>query len=381
MELNIKDLKNLLSKINLAVEKSKLNPMSGWIELETDLQNNIISFKVANTDYYLTVSMPCVVSDSLHVTLVAETFIPLISKLDDDTINIYEKLNSLIIETSTSNYTFPLIKEMGKTKCIDTIDFEKNGIVVDNIVGDDLASISLINSNGLVNTIFSKDIQQYIYVDNIGALTFTENIYVNNFKQFYQQEFKFLLTYTQSKLLDIFKGLDNITLSYENFPTFNTEQTISNKLMFEADNIKLILITQDKNIVDKFPSIKIRNLSNNEEDTHVIIDKKLLDKALARLMIFDKKFDITVMDYSKIVFKQNSLDLVSIKNKNSETISYIDFKNVVEHESIIRFADLVKQLKAINNKTIDISYGSRPAIIINNNDGVLQVIPEIQLRG
>jgi hypothetical protein len=85
------------------------------------------------------------------------------------------------------------------------------------------------------------------------------------------------------------------------------------------------------------------------------------------------------MDYSKLVFKQNELELVSIKNKNFEKIPYISSQNVVEHESIIRFADLVKQLKAINSKEIDISYGSRPAIVINSN--IKQVIPEIMVRG
>ena len=382
MELNIKDLKNLLSKINLAVEKSKLNPMSGWIELEAQSENNSITFKVSNRDYYLSVSMDCKTGADLHVTVVAETFIPLISKLDDDTINVYEKLNTLIVETQTSSYTFPLIKELGKTKCIETIKFENNGEIINNLVGEDLASVAKVNSNGLINTLFSKDIQQYIYVDNIGALTFTENIYVNNFNNYYSDSFKFLLTYTQAKLLDIFDNCtEDITLYYEHFPTFNTEQTISNKLMFKTNSITLILITQDKNIVDKFPSIKIRDLVNTENTTHVLLDKKVLDKALSRLMIFDKKFDITVMDYSKLIFKENLLELISIKNKNIEKIPYISSENVIEHEVIIRFADLVKQLRVLDSRAIDISYGNRPAIVINNTNGIMQVIPEIQLRG
>jgi D-lyxose ketol-isomerase len=141
----------------------------------------------------------------------------------------------------------------------------------------------------------------------------------------------------------------------------------------------LILTTQDQNKVDKFPSIKLRALAENIEQTHVVIDKKQLDKALARLMVFDKKFDITVMDYSKIVFKDNEMELVSIKNKNFEKIPYISSQNVVNHESIIRFADLVKQLRAIVSKDIDISFGSRPAIVLNSN--IKQVIPEIRLKG
>ena len=107
----------------------------------------------------------------------------------------------------------------------------------------------------------------------------------------------------------------------------------------------------------------------------MIIDRKTLDKALARLMVFDKKFDILVLDYSKIVFKENELELVSVKNKNFEIIPYVSSQNVVEKTSIIRFADLVKQLKVCNSKEVDISYNQRPVLIINNGD-VKQIIPE-----
>ena len=101
MKLNISELKNLMSKISLAVEKSKLNPKSGWIELETTA--NSVNFKVSNYDYYLETSIgvdsPISEKDSLHVTILAETFIPLVSKLDVESVDVSEKLNSLILET------------------------------------------------------------------------------------------------------------------------------------------------------------------------------------------------------------------------------------------------------------------------------------------
>ena len=70
------------------------------------------------------------------------------------------------------------------------------------------------------------------------------------------------------------------------------------------------------------------------------------------------------------------MELISIKNKNIEKIPYISAQNVIEKSSVIRFADLVKQLKVINTKELDISFNQRPVIIINNNNGVKQVIPE-----
>ena len=380
MKLDIKDLKNLVSKLNLAIEKSKVNPKSGWIELEAD--NESVNFKVSNYDYYLEVSVLAneFISDEdkFHVTILADTFIPLVSKLDVNEVNVYEKLNSLIVETDSSSYTFPVIKELGKTKCLDVIDFNPTdgGFQIDS---RDLESIANVNANGIADSIITKDIQQFIYVDNVGALTFTENIYVNDFKYPTSGEFKFLLNVTQAKLLNIFKGENIVLLDIEQEEAYDTCQTLSNKISLSNDKIRLVMITQQQDIVDKFPSIRLRALAENDENTHVVVDKKLLDKALTRLMVFDKKFDITVMDYSKLVFKENELELVSIKNKNFEKIPYISSQNVIEHESVIRFADLVKQLKAVTSKEIDISYGSRPAIVINSN--VKQVIPEIHIRG
>ena len=46
MKLNIQELKDIMTKISLAVEKTKINPKSGWIELET--KNNNLNFKVGS---------------------------------------------------------------------------------------------------------------------------------------------------------------------------------------------------------------------------------------------------------------------------------------------------------------------------------------------
>lgn len=379
MKVNIKDLKELIGKLNLAVEKSKLNPKSGWIELL--FVNNELCFKVSNFDYYLEAVVPVSseeTMDELHATVLAETFIPLVSKLDVESVNLYERLNSLILETDQSSYTFPIIKELGKVKNIDEIKFNQNVEDVVTISGENLNSVATINTKGLVDAMFSQEVQQFIYVDNLGALTFTENMYVNDFNTPADKEFKLLLNLTQAKLLQIFDGAKEVTLKFEKLPTFSSVQTTTNKVCMETSGVKLILICQNQDMTDKFPSIKLRALGANEEHTHVVVDKKLLDRALARLMVFDKKFDITIMDYSKLVFKLDHLELVSIKNKNFEIIPYLKSENAIEHESIIRFADLTTQLKAVTSKEIDISYGSRPAISINGN--IKQLIPEIRVR-
>lgn len=382
VKINISELKNIASKINIAVEKNKLNPKAGWIELEL-ISKDLMSLKVSNFEYYLEVTIPVFCDDfnekdRIHATITADTFIPLVSKLDDDFVYIDEKLNSLIFTTSTSEYTFPIIKEMGKVKSVDTIKFS-NSYDTYNIKGYCLASISSINVKGLLDSLFSKEIQQFIYVDNIGAITFTENIYINDFKEKLDDEFKFLLTASQAKLLKIFDSFEDITLNIENNSSYESSFKI-NIIAKSNYTLNLIFIVQSQQMTDKFPSIKLRSLANAVSNTHIVIDKKKFDKALQRLMVFDKKWDITDMSYSKIVFSKTSLKLVSIKSKNYEVIDYINYNNTIEHESIIRFADLANQVKAAQGKEIDISYGDSPAIVINSF-GLKQLIPEIQVIG
>lgn len=379
MKLNIEKLKRLMTKLNLAVEKSKLNPKSSWIEINAT--DDSMLFKVSNYDYYLESKIilenKLAENEGFHATILADTFIPLVSKLDVSEVEISEKLNSLIIESNNSSYTFPIIKELGKTRCVDSIGFEATSNKI-QIPSRNLISVATVNTKGLVDAMFSQEVQQFIYLDEIGALTFTENMYVNDFDTKASAPFKLLLNATQAKLLQVFEDEQEVSLELEQTPTFTTMPTTTNKACFSTPTIKLILICQDQNLTDKFPSIKLRALSANEESTHVIVDKKELDKALARLMVFDKKFDITVMDYSKLVFKEDCVELISIKNKNFEKIPYLKAQNAIEHESIIRFADLVLQLKAITSKEVDISYGSRPAIVLNGN--IKQLIPEIRVR-
>lgn len=383
IKVNISKLKDITSKINVAVEKNKLNPKAGWIEIES-ISNEKMSLKVSNFEYYLEVIVPIscdnyTENSKIHATITADTFIPLVSKLDDDYVYISERYNSLIFTTSSNEYTFPIIKEMGKVKSIDVIKFFPKNVINAELNGSDLYSISNINVKGLLDSLFSKEIQQYIYIDNKGAITFTENIYINDFKNNYDTEFKFLLNSSQAKLLKIFEVFDNVSIFVEISDSY--EASFKVKILAESDySLNLIFIVQSQQMTDKFPSIKLRALANAVSNTHIVVDKKKFEKALQRLMVFDKKWDITDMSYSKIVFSEKSLKLVSIKSKNYEVIDYISYENSLSHESIIRFADLINQVKAAQGKELDISYGNNPAIVINSYS-LKQLIPEIQVIG
>ena len=151
------------------------------------------------------------------------------------------------------------------------------------------------------------------------------------------------------------------------------------KVKFMANNIEITFIVQTTTLVNQFPYTKVRTIASQTNEAHAIIDKGLLNKALARLMVFDKKFGSNVMDYSKLEWGKDSLKLVSVKSKNYETIPYKSSLGTYEHESVIRFADLVEQLKAVLTNEIDIGYGETPAIALNAGS-LKQLIPEVVKR-
>lgn len=375
MKINIKDLKDLMSRVNLAIEKSKINPKAGWIEIEA-LTNSKLLFKVSNFDYYLEalIDFSSETEESFHATVSADTFVPLVSKLDEDFVEIEEKFNCIVFKTSTSEYTFPVIKEMGKVKAVDSIKFNRSGCHRVTISSEDIVSIAEVNVKGLVDFIYSNDIQQYIYVDEIGAITFTEHIYLNSFKDVSAEEpFKILLNSTQAKLLKVFKSCEEVSILFEKSSSYESSKKV--QFVDDTNSLTLTMIIQSDKLTEKFPSLKLRSLATNASETKVTVDKKTLEKALNRLMVFDKKFDVTVLNYSKIEFKDNQMQLTSVINKNYEIVPYISSENTFERNFVIRFADLVKQVKAINSRTIDISYGKSPVISIDCN--IKMLIPEI----
>lgn len=375
------NLKNTVSKLNLAIEKTKINPKSGWIEMEK-ISDTSMSVKVANYDYYTEFCLPIAcdcseAADSFHATISSDTFVPLASKIDCETVTITERLNAVILTTNSSEYTFPIIKDGGTTKGVDVIEFDARNYTNSSISGNMLSSVADKNAKGLVDTLFTKDIQQFIYLDEKGALTYTENIYLNDFTEKASNPFKVLLNCTQSKLLKIFEGYASVAIKVE---TSSYDSPV--KCEFTAtgdlgDSVKMVFVIQSQQLTDKFPSIKLRDIASAVSQTHAVIDKKALDRALARLMVFDKKFDISVLNYSQLCFEENYVKLVSLKNKNYEIIQYNSHTNTSSHTSMIRFADIVNQLKAVTSKDVDISYGDKPAIVINS-DGLKQLIPEVR---
>lgn len=372
VNVDISRLKTVAAKLNAVIEKSKINPKAGWVELETSGKE--LLFKASNYDYYFCANMPVEALEgaSLHCTVSADTFIPLVAKLEEKAANLSVGPNVLLVTTGTSEYSFPLLKEAGQVKRIEEIPFIDRGAKLFTIPSRVLRSVAELNTRGIVSAEVCRDIQRYIYVDGKGAITFTDSVYLNDFSGDYGQ-FRFLLTVSQAKLLSILAGDGDATILLRE--GVSEASPLGVKVI--GDDFFLVFCTQPPEKVMQFPAIRLRGLADMGSESHVILDKKSLEKALTRLMVFDKKWDASVLNYSQLEFSENALKLVSVRSKNYEMLTYKSSVSPENRVVILRFADLLQQIKLLTSKEVDISYGTSPAIVINAPE-MKQLIPEIR---
>ena len=370
-KIKVSEFKKIMSKMSMGVEKSSINPDAGYVAIETD-GNTTVKTTVSSKDYFLESSLNAECGDDIRVTINADTFIGIISKLDSDTIELHVENNALVITTSTSEYTFPIVTVEGQTKELHRIEFDEENAIHATMTGKDIISVADSNLQGLVNAEFKREISQFIYVDNKGALTATNYIYLNEFDNPSDIEFKFLVNGAQADLLKVFGQSEKVNVCVSNAVE---DEKIYVKLSSDNPSISLTCITQTPEMVAKFPAQKIRELAFAISDVHVVISKSKLEKALGRLQVFDKKGNtIAIRDKSQFVFGNDSVKLVSPKYHSFEIVKYEKSTNANEYSAMLRFDEVVNQLKATQSQFVDISYGNGKTVIFNSD--IKQIIPE-----
>lgn len=371
-----------VSNFVFATKKSVTNQKAGWLSLslskgDAHPEETLLTIKAGSLSHYMECVLSCEGSTEPgedFITIEAANFIPLVSKIDEIELAFEVRLNCLILKTSTSEYTFPLIKNNGTCIPIDTLDFHptRAETTLIPISGSSIKQVIEKNLKGFAGAQLSSNIMNYVYIDNKGAITYTSNIYVNSFKEKIEQDFQIMLLQEQIEMLKVFENFSKVFISIQEGRTDEESQ----KVAFYGKGIDLILVMPSKEIMKVFPVSKLREVAEQGQATRITLSKSVLEKALSRLMVFDKRFDAKVLDYSQFEFGTESVKLVSINNRNYEVIPYVSVENPQEHTSIIRFADILAQIGAISSSTVEISFGEVPVVMFNSPD-LVQIIPEV----
>lgn len=363
-------IKDLTSKINKGIEGERTVHISELLELS--VQNNKLIMAVTNTQFYLTVELSSGLqsTDNLHATLDADTFIKLIQKTTTDEITLSEDNGNLLFK-GNGDYVFPLeIDQNGVVKTLPVIDIKEDKTF--DISGDTLYSIYSFGSNELVNDVPVDPVQKYYYVDNLGAITYTESPYLNNFNL--GTDFKVLINDRLAQLFTLFRG-SKVTVGLSKEQNGSLYQ---NKISFTSGSIRLVSYLPDDSIVMKYPADQCRGLQTNPYPGKVVINRVLLSNALDRLNIFSiKDGNVVYKKSGKLNFTNEGLEIISVMDKNKEVIPYQDKINFYPYTCYMNLGQLQRHAKSNTENSLEINYGNELCLMLTKENYV-QILVEME---
>lgn len=374
-------IKDIASKVSMGVDGDRTSPISELLEFE--LKDKNLTLKTTNKEYFFKTVINDVIDtdDTFHVTIVADTFLSLITKTTVDEIKLDITKAGLVLQ-GNGKYTFPLVLENDDVLTLPEIAFqETQDSVKFKISGDVLKSIYDFNSRELSKEVVVDPIQKYYYLDNQGALTFVEGACINEFTV-NAEPFKVLLNERLVSLFKLFTGLDvDVTISsIEVGKDLEGNPLYQNRIRFKTPTMELTAAIPDSDLVDKYPVLQIRALANIQYPSKVDISKTKLLEALDRLSIFDKKGSGNKVDLKKcgkLEFTEKSMQIISMKDDNSEKIDYSNGTvSRVDFTSYVSLSDLVKHGSISLTDNITLHFGTGDAIMLQRRN-LKQVIPEL----
>lgn len=379
--INTEKIKDIANKVAMGVDGDRTSPISELLEFE--LKNKNLTLKTTNKEYFLKTVIENVTNDEqdFHVTIVADTFLTLITKTTTSEIKLDLTESGLVVQ-GNGKYTFPIVQDDDKIVTLPEISFNPDNTAIRfNISGNTLKSINDFNSKELSKEVAVDPIQKYYYLDNDGALTFVEGACINEFK-IDSQAFKVLLNERLVQLFKLFADQQVAVTLTQTQNGYDKEGNISyqNKMRFIVPNIELTAILPDSDLVAKYPALQIRALANISYPGKVEISKTTLLEALDRLSIFDKKSAGNKVDLKKcgkINFGTDSMEIISMKDNNTETFNYSkDSKSNIEFTSFVSLSDLVKHGNITLTDGIVLHFGTGDALMMQRRN-LKQVIPEL----
>lgn len=363
-------IKDLTSKINKGIEGERTVRVSELLELE--VINDKLILSVTNTQFYLSIELSNQVNsvDSLHVTIDADTFIKLVSKTTTDEIILDTKDGNLLYK-GNGEYIFPLeLDQNGEIKTLPKIEINPQSTF--DIMGDTLYSIYSFGSHELVNDVPVDAVQKYYYVDNLGAITYTESPYLNNFNL--PVPFRALINDRLAQLFSLFRNKRvSVGISKE-----VNDGLYQNKISFTCENLSLVSYLPDDSIINKYPANECRQLQSNPYPGKVTINRALLADALDRLNIFSvKDGNVVLKKAGKINFTNDGLEIISIVDKNKEFIPYVNKDNYYSYSCYMNLSQLQRHAKANSEINIEVNYGNDLSIMFTK-DNYAQIIVEME---
>ena len=321
------------------------------------VNDDVLYLNTTNGTNYLCVSDSCV-ADDFDVTVNADLFSKLISKITAETVDI-EVANNTLVVNGNGKYTLELVpnengdmlsfpdKFPSETTDIGTIN------AVDVVVINTTVKASLDNVAGSVYSSY--------YLGDVIASTDRCMMTVFKKKAFdepymFNREFVDLMTMSGADV-SISKSSD----------TLLAESSIS-------EHGSISICTKIPDNVSDFKIDGVKKFSELEVTSFCRIRKAELLDLLDRLSLFVTKFDDGAI---KLHFTNSSVEVSSMASSGVETIEYSECKDAKDVEIKININRLLTELKSYNSDMVDIYYGNEMCIKLVDGD-ITQIIALIK---
>lgn len=365
------DLKDVCSKILTAVDSTELSLVTETLELVAT--GDMLVVGVTNREYFAEVKLKLEDVHNFRATVNAMLFLKLISQITTDTIELGVADNSLVVK-GNGTYKLPLIFDGEELLSLPKIHIE-NKTAEFPISSDILNSILQYNSKELTKGTISKPVQKLYYVDEFGAITFTNGACVNSFSL--SQSIKVLFNNRLVKLFKLFKDdIVKFTLGYDEL----SEEIIQTKVRFETNSVSITAILScDDTLLGSVPVKAIRGRANADYPYSVSINKSALIQTINRLTLFNST-DSFVKPYGTFEFTK---DGVVVYDYNKENCEIVHYDNEVEelnepYTAIFSLGDLKTTLETCTEPYLCMSFGDGSAMVISRGN-VKNVVPEVKL--
>lgn len=366
--LRIEDLKNISQTILAAVDSNELSIITETLELK--IENNILYMNVTNREYYAQVKLKMKSEEQFHATVNANLFLKLVSQITTDTVEFSISENSLVIKAN-GTYRLPLIYDDDKLLELPKINIDNVTAEMD-IEGNVLVSILQYNSKQINVGTISKPVQKMYYIDDKGAITFTNGACVNNFTL--ENPIKILLNNRLVKLFKLFKDKKvHFVVGYDPI----SEDIIQTKVRFTSSDVDITAILScDDTIINSVPASAIRGRATADYPYSVNFNKESLIQTINRLLLFSTgSKDLTA--YCNFKFDLNYVEISDISGENIEIIYYNnDMTNIVKpYSAVLDLNDIKSTLENYTESYINFKFGDSAAIVICRGN-IVNIIPE-----
>lgn len=352
---NTERMKQLVAYAIQGAGFNKLLELSGYIGVRAG--EGTLYLNTTDGTNNLCVSDACV-ADNLDVTVSAELFSKLISKITSDTLDM-EVVDNTLVVTGNGKYTLEIVRDETGALLSFPDKFPKETKELGKLNAVDIVAINTTVKASL-DTVAGSVYSSYYFGDVIAS---TDRCMMTMFKKkafdepyMFNRQFVDLMTMSGADV--IVSKSDTMLLA---------ESSIGEKG-------SICICTRIPDNVSEFKIEGVRQFSDLEVKSFCRIRKAELLDLLDRLALFVSKFDEGAI---QLHFTNQSVEISSMASSGVESIEYTECKDATDMTIKINIDRLRTELKSYNSDMVDLYYGSDMCIKLVDGD-ISQVIALIK---